>query len=179
MRISRLFIAMICLSFLHEACVDLAAERSSRDDPKLRQRNDAVMRYHSDSAGENATLTDSDRNQSVIRDVMIVTGDQPEEAVTLAANDLGKYLKLACPQVRVAIKKAAAVSPQELRENSLILLGNDKVNELIDRTKQAAHLTYRISYRERYQEITGVPLKDPGAGFWSSPLPLRMRRTRW
>ena len=120
---------------------------------------------YSDSAGKNTTLAGSDGKQYVLRNLIVVTGDQAEEAVTLAAHDLCKYIKLACRNTRVAVKKAGAVSPEELCANSLVLLGNDKVNGLIQTTKRAANLVYRIAYKDKYKQITGIPLKDPGAGF--------------
>ena len=129
------------------------------------------LHIYNDGAGNNITSAGSDGKKYLLRTLLIVTGDQAEEAVTLAANDLRAYIKLACRNTRVAVKKAVTVSPEELRANSLILLGNETVNGLIKKTKRAANLNYRISYRERYQEMTGVPLKDPGAGFSVRTIP--------
>ncbi|MFA5393742.1 MAG: hypothetical protein WC081_04580 [Candidatus Ratteibacteria bacterium] len=123
------------------------------------------LHVYNDGTEKDKLFPDSNENRHLLQNLIIVPDDTGEEAVAVAANDLGKYLQLACRNIKVAVKQGKNISEEEFRGNSLILLGNGDINGLIRKTKRSAKLNYQISYRERYQEITGVPLKDPGAGF--------------
>jgi len=129
------------------------------------------LHVYSDGAGKNSTCAQLRGQHHLLRNLIIVPDDAGEEAVAIAANDLRKYIKRACRDVKVVIKRGQAVTNEDLRECSLVLLGNDKVNGLIPKTKQAANLAYRISYKDKYKQITGLPLKDPGAGFSVRTIP--------
>ncbi|MCC6580586.1 MAG: hypothetical protein IT440_09100 [Phycisphaeraceae bacterium] len=116
-------------------------------------------------------LTDGDgwtvpgKRQSTLRRVCIVTGRKSEEAIRLAAADVRKYIQLACPATQVAMLRDNRVSADDLQHASLILMGNAEDNELIRQVRQTAKLKARATYEDRYRIITGVELKDPGAGF--------------
>ena len=96
--------------------------------------------------------------------VVIILGNNTSQAVKIAAGDLQSYFRKSCPAVSAKTINESRLTAEDKKAN-LIVIGNESENAFLKSIKTELKLGGPVTFPDRYLQMTGVRMEDPGNGF--------------